>query len=368
MAIAFCNSVMSIVTALVVLALGVADTTNATWKASEVVTSYVSGTSPTLILGFDNNLEICLALQKPKIRSAVRDSGISLTDSQLVLLQLWHLVEQTDNGEIRCTVPVIEAPVAKKIEILSGIVADQIIETIGPGIEKYVDTVRTAGWPEGSYTLLGSFVLDGLVWKVLERIGAIESADPSIIASGSDYWSGVAWITLRPQAVILGTNSHRTEDGTLYTAWTPSSLDMQEVLRRKGLREELVAVALGSGKTSIEDSSRLDDLGLVNDGELAVPVILAGSSLCKEGGRLAMRIGRALIATEEIRQIIQLIKARDESVAMIMAYHSVYPAILSRLEAKGLERPPILAGVPGTTLAPSLYVTQDDAACVSVSN
>ncbi len=92
-----CESMRSRLGIFVLVACSVADASNVEWKASEVVTSYVTGTSPTLILGFDNNLAICLALQEPTNKSDLRDSGISHTDSQLVLMQLWHLVERVNN-------------------------------------------------------------------------------------------------------------------------------------------------------------------------------------------------------------------------------------------------------------------------------
>ena len=363
-----CESMKSRIAMFVLVACSVPGVSNAQWEASEVVTSYVSGTSPTLILGFDNNLEICLALQEPTNKSDLRDSGISYTDSQLVLLQLWHLVEQANSGELRCTVPVIAPPISGNIETLAGIVADKVMEAVGGDIETYLDTVNEAGWPEGRYALLGSFVLDGLVWKALEHVGAIENADPSTIPTGSEYWSGVTWITLPPQSVKLGTNSHYTDDGTLYTVWTPSVLGSQEVLQQHGLREELIAIGVGRVMASKEHSRRLDDLELINDGKLAVPVILAESDLCMMGGRLATRIGRALTAAEGMQEIAQLIDVSNETIAMIMAYHWVYPAILSRLEARGLRRPPVLTGESGANLSPTLYILQHDVECVAISD
>ena len=58
-----------------------------------------------------------------------------------------------------------------------------------------------------------------------------------------------------------------------------------------------------------------------------------------------MQVGRALLATEGMSEIAGLTKAPNESVAMITAYHWVYPALLGRLEAAGLE-PTDDEGVP----------------------
>ena len=340
-----------------------ADASETQWRASEVVTSYVSGNSPTAILDFDNNLEICLALREPMKKSALRASGVTYTDSQLLLLRLWALVERTADGEYRCKVPVIEEPVTGQVELLSQALADRILAAAGSDIDAFSESVRAAGWADSLYALLGSYVLDGLMWEVLDDLGAIETADMSAMASGSDYWSGVTWISLPPQASRLGTNSFTAGRGVLHAAWTPDALRAQEALQSSALREELVGIALASEGTR-EPTPRLGELGLLDGKRVMVPVIRAGSGLCDQGGRLAMRIGREMLATDEIKQIVRLTGATDDSVAMIMAYHWVYPAILGRLEAKGLEKPPILLGMPGASVAPSLYVTHDAAACV----
>ena len=340
-----------------------ADASQIQWRASEVVTSYVSGNSPTAILDFDNNLEICLALREPMKKSALRASGVAYTDSQLLLLRLWALLERTADGEYRCTVPIIEEPVTGEVEILAGALAERVLAAVGPDIDAFSEAVRSAGWADSLYALLGSYVLDGLMWEVLDGLGAIETADMSAMESGSDFWSGATWISLPPQATKLGTNSATAGQGVLHASWTPEALGSQAALYRSALYEELVGIALDP-EGAREPSSKLVELGLVDGKQVTVPVIRAGSEVCEQGGRLAMRIGKAMLATEEIKQIVRLTGAGDESVAMIMAYHWVYPAILSRLEAKGLEKSPVLLGTPGAPIGPSLFVTDDESACV----
>ncbi len=349
-----------------VLAPCTAGASDTQWRASEVVTSYVSGNSPTAILGFDNNLEICLALREPMKTSALRASGVSFTDSQLLVLRLWALVERSAEGEYRCTVPVIEEPVTGQVESLAQALAEQILAAAGPDIDAFLDAVRAAGWADGQYALLGSYVLDGLMWEVLDGLDAIETADMSAMESGSDFWSGATWISLPPQATKLGTNSFMAGQGLFHASWTPEALRAQEPLLRSALLEELVGIALDPDAAG-EPSSLLVELGLVDGKQVTVPVIRAGSEVCEQGGRLAMRIGKAMLATDEIKQIVRLTGAEDESVAMIMAYHWVYPAILGRLEAEGLEKSPVLLGTPGASIAPSVFVTDGEVACVPSS-
>jgi hypothetical protein len=64
-----------------------------------------------------------------------------------------------------------------------------------------------------------------------------------------------------------------------------------------------------------------EQLGLVDKGGLAIPVIRADNRICLEGGRLAMQVGRVLVAVEEFHEMTRLTEVRNPSVAVIMAYH-----------------------------------------------
>ncbi|NIO28620.1 MAG: hypothetical protein GTO29_08715 [Candidatus Latescibacteria bacterium] len=245
---------------------------------------------------------------------------------------------------------------------------DELLSALGPDIDRYVGTVREAGWPGSSYALLGSFVLDDLAWKALERLGAIENADASAMDTGSQHWSGVTWITLPPQTHKLGTNSYPTPDGVLCMTWTPSSLPEQEALRQPELREELTAMASGRLEGPSADRIQLlEQLGLVQNGGLNVPVIRPDTPVCVESGRLAMQAARALVVSEPFREMKRLTEAQNPAVALIMAYHWVYPRLMSQLEVRGLVRPLVLDGRSGTPLEPTVYVVTNEAACVGPS-
>jgi len=367
------GSVKSLIAVLLLVIMGTpgiapASKADQKWVALEVVTSYVSGTSPTLILGLDNNLEICLALREPRKISELRSDGVAVTDSQLALLQLWRLVERLDDGRMKCTVPVIESPVTTELEALAQTVTEELLSALGSDVDRYVGMVREAGWPGSSYALLGSFVLDDLAWKALERLGAIEHADASAMDTGSPHWSGVTWITLPPQTHKLGTNSYPTPDGVLCMTWTPSSLPEQEVLGKPGLREELTALASGRlAGPSADQAQVLERLGLVHDGGLKLPVIRADTPMCVESGRLAMQAARALVVSEPFREMKRLTGAQDPSVAVIMAYHWVYPRLMSQLELQGLTRPLALDGESGAPLGPTTYIVENETAGAGAS-
>jgi hypothetical protein len=232
-------------------------------------------------------------------------------------------------------------------------------------LSSFAERVRAEGWASNRYALVASFVLDGLVWEALEQQQAIESADASTIPSGSEYWSGVSWITLPPHPIKLGTNSHGSDAGTLYATWTPTALEVQKELRRSGLREELVAVAFGQPPAHKEHWSRMEGLGLVRDGAIRIPAIDVDSALCRQGGELAELVAESLMIDEALDEILEKTGARDNSVAMIMGYHWIYPALLGLLGTEGLRQPSLLAGGPEGQLAPTLFAVAPGTRCVA---
>ena len=337
------------------------------WVASEVVTSYVSGTSPTLILSFDNNLEICLALRHPATMDELREQGIPVTRSQVLVLQLWGLIDSADDGVLRFRLPVIDESRSFELAERARVVAAMTLTASWPEVDAFMQAVRDAGWAKSSYVLLGSYVLDGLMWTALEQEGVLENSDPATFESGSEYWSGVSWVTLPPRQKAIGTNSVVTRNGTLHAAWTPISLQAQEALWQSEELEAIVAFATGQAGAGSDEQEKLEELGLVDRrGRPGFPVIESGSAICEQGGILARKIAQRLSALSELRKMMKLTGVDDPSAALIIAHHWVYPEMLRILEAEGLPRPTILSDGSASGLAGSLFVTLPGVECVGV--
>jgi hypothetical protein len=337
------------------------------WVASEVVTSYVSGTSPTLILSFDNNLEICLALRHPGTADELREQGIAVTRSQLLVLRLWGLIDSSDDGALRFRLPVIDESRSFELAERSRILAAKTLSASWQEIDAFTQAVRDAGWARSNYALLGSYVLDGLMWPALEQEGLLESADPTTFESGSEYWSGVSWVTLPPERKAIGTNSVVTERGTLHAAWTPISLEAQELLWQDEEFRAIIDCATGQTEAGSDEEEMLKELGFVDRrGRVRFPVIEPGSAVCEQGGILARRIAKMLGDMSELGKMMELAGDDDPSTAMIIAYHWVYPALLRILEAEGLSRPAIFDDGSASGLASSVFVTLPGVECVEV--
>jgi hypothetical protein len=335
------------------------------YVATEVVTSYVSGNSPTMILAFDNNLEICLELRQPGSMDDLLERDIAVTRSQLLVLRLWGLIASDENDRMYFTLPVIDASHSLELTELARGVAEEVLAASRDDVEAFMSVVHAEGWTANGYALLGSFVLDGLLWPALERQGVLEQSDPTEFESGSEYWSGLSWVNLSPVSKTLGTNSIATSSGTMHAAWTPASLEVQGPLWRKGMAESVTGLATGLIEHESAESQELVELGLFGaDRSPNFPVIDVQSPLCKQGEILALRVAQAMAETSELKDMLELVGAPNPSAAMIMAHHWVYPEILGILEAEGISPPPVLEEGSTHPVAATIFVTGPDADCV----
>ena len=266
------------------------------YNATDVVTSYVSGNSPTMILSFDNNLEVCLALRTPGTLDELREQGIEVTRSQALVLRLWALLETGDDGTLRFTLPVVDGPRADELSKLADSLAQDVVSATSEALDTFRRVVSDAGWARSEYALLGSYVLDGVVWTAIEAEGILRDADATSYESGSEYWSGVSWVTLAEVSKDLGTNSGARDRGTMHVAWAPPTLEIQAPLWRSGRSEVIIELARGESGVDPETVEALRQMGLIDSqGRTLYPVIDAGSPICERGGELARGIARQLV-------------------------------------------------------------------------
>jgi hypothetical protein len=212
-------------------------------KAADVVTSFISGTSPTLVLGLDNNLQICLALREPATMDELRARGVPVLESQRVLLLAWHLIRRLEGGRYQTVLPIIAPPSTDSLRAEGRALARRLASDCIPEMNAMLREVRNAGWERNAYALVGSFVVDGLIWQKLEQRKVIEHADASQIESGSREWSGVAWIVYPQADFKLGTNQRSFDGGRLWISWTPQAPSRLAPLDEPSQRESLVTAA-----------------------------------------------------------------------------------------------------------------------------
>lgn len=342
-------------------AAGQAPGTGAARRASEVVTSFVSGTSPTLILGLDNNLDLCLASREWASPQELERRGISSNESQRALLRVFGLIERRADGRFRCLVPAITGPQAEMMRTDASALANDLVSAHVEAVRRFVAMARSAGAADQAYAILASFVLDGLMWDELRGFGLMGHADAMLHETGSEHWTGYAWITIPSRPASLGTNRHEGNGADLYVTWTPASLQALAPVSSTPILASMLDLSTRQDRKA--DSSlatALRGTGVLRDDALGIPVIAASSELHGAATALAKSVAAAYATRYDHERFGRLTGVRDTTLATLIFYHEVYPAMLAALvDREAIEAPVFfMSGQPLADVRRALFVVQ----------
>lgn len=307
--------------------------------AADVTHSYVTGTSPTYILGLDNNLDICLASTQPVTVAELRSKGLAMSDSQRVLLQAFNIIKRVDADKFQCQLPVFREDATAAVRAKADALAVRIADRTEESRAAFVKAIADAGYSQQTYSLIASFVLDRLVWTEFERRGLMASADASAIPSGSKLWSGASWIMRPPSNWKLGTNSSTIGGSDISVTWSPQSLAAINILGRDALE---AIVALSEGRRAAVSDAMFKNLTAL---KLArVPVIAKRDRVYATGATFAAEVAASFGSGFDADAFAKTSGVTDRSKQTLIMWHEVFPAIVTVLESRGLKRPAALNG------------------------
>lgn len=327
--------------------------------SKDCVTAFVSGTSPSTILNYDNNLEIALNLIKPRNFNDLRNNGITVLESQELLLKLWGMVEDYEENKYHFSLPVLIGKKLDTIRRTAKKLASFLLEKNKKGINDYLDGIRQHRWQSHQFTFLASLVLDGMIWSQMSKLDLVTNLDFNQMETGSRYWSGLAWVTYPAKTFRLGTNTYTLGNYNFNQSWTPASWPQQSLVTQ--FHREALVKFIDRGRLSLKtkEQTELEKLGFISKGECTIPVITHEDTIYKQGLNLANQIVQVLRNELESLDIVKLV-GPDFRTALIILFHEVYPVMLEMLIEQGLELPGILGGLVNAPLATSFYISKDD--------
>lgn len=93
------------------------------WEATQFVA--LTGHQPSDYVTTDNNWEIVYALRNPMTASELRNSGITCSDSQLMLLEVGGIIER-HGGKWQTVIPILDQQQTKELRNFAREVAADI--------------------------------------------------------------------------------------------------------------------------------------------------------------------------------------------------------------------------------------------------
>jgi hypothetical protein len=251
--------------------------------------------TPHFAVRADTNGQILYYAQSGATKAQIQQAiGKPLLTSQLVLLQDWRLLRRS--GEVYTTsIPVLGPEKIGQLREQMRNLASNIAPAIRPDVEQIASDLEHRNLSDHLYSVLFSYVLDGLTWDELKADKAIPELQ---ITASHPFWDGTFWALYPSRTAQPGTNSSGSDGITILMTWTDPVLSQLNTLQNTpSLMPALQRAARGDCQhLTIEDKAQHRwDLARP-DGSCALPVIHenANDLVYVAGVRIAKRIANAV--------------------------------------------------------------------------
>ncbi len=298
---------------------------------------------PKNILKLDNNMELLFALKTGKTLREIGKSGIKYTDSQIKLLLLSGLIEKKDSI-YKAKVPILSTIETVQLREATKKMAKDIVPLILDDYKLLTKTLISQGLEKNTFSIFFAYVLDGLVWTILENNKDIEETN---ITSDKPFWDGTFWMIEPKRNFKCGTNSLSSGDYTINVNWSDVSIIS---VSNYDLLGEFLNDFKENGKiTKAEILKEFENNGLFNkNGELQIPVFKADSTdiIYSQSENIAKKVVAYLINKIDYTTLLSDFSGLSKGQKITIIYHEIMWDIISVMEENGQIKKPVAFGKP----------------------
>jgi hypothetical protein len=305
---------------------------------------YCSGETPHSILRYDNNWELLWAFKSGLSKKGLDSLHIPYTESQLRLLLIYKLV-RLKNEKYYTDIPILDLNQTNLLRTKTIQLAEIIIPSIESDIKSLVSYLKDINYSENQFSILFSYVLDGLVWQKFEVKHMIKPLN----LNRSNYpWVGTFWLLTPVRKTFYGTNTESDSSFTIgITSGGPDELMKGIYDEENGLLKVFLKNYIDYGKITDEKVfTAFKNYNLFDEkGNLKIPVIIENNKnmLYNYSDQIAENICIKLVSNDIFKEVIKDFHFQDEEQAIIILYHEVMWDLLSIIEERQLiEEPNII--------------------------
>lgn len=298
---------------------------------------------PMEILSLDNNKEILFALKNKRTLHELEKFGVKNSASQMKLLQISGLIEKKDTL-YQTIIPIFSDKYTKQLRKKTKKIAENIIPLFQKDYENFLSILNSKGLQRNSYSLFFAFVLDGLVWDIMENNGEIFETN---ITKEKPFWNGIFWILEPKRDFSCGTNSLTSDNFSINVNWSDNS--QISISSYSMLREFLNDYKENEKITQIEAFEVFRENNFFSkDGKIQIPVITKNSSdlVYLESKKIADIVAEYLCTKVDYASILFDYPNLTKGQKIIILYHEIMWDILDIMEDNKLLKKPIAFGEP----------------------
>jgi len=290
---------------------------------------------PSSIVSADNNLQLLLSLKNGLTRKQLDSLKIPYIRSQLLLLETYQLINKTDDI-YKTAIPILDSEQTARLRKQSLFTANKIYPEIEKECRDLVAYLATQNRLNNAYSILFSYVLDGLIWTQFEKEGIVEEWDTTGIWSGN-YW----FLTPKREVDCGGTNSLTNKNIAFKWNWSYSEKVTDELWNKN--IEALFPFAQGKSIPNKEIINEFADYGFFDkDSRLTIPVINEKENNYLHS--LSLKIIDKLLLTFKAKTDVEQLKTSyqfsNTSETVVVFYHEVMFDLMDMLIEKQIIQLP----------------------------
>ncbi len=298
---------------------------------------------PKSLLNLDNNMEIVFACRTGKTLNDLKNLGIDFTKSQMRLLRLADLIQKTDSVYFT-QIPILTEENTKQLRANSSRMAQTIIPIIQEDFTRLFALLNSKGLQRNSYSLFFAYVLDGLVWDVLEQNNQMDNRS---ITEEKPFWDGTFWMLAPRREFSCGTNSMANGPISINVNWSENSIIKVPSYSRLG---ELLDDFEANGKITQPEVIRAFVKYDLFDkyGRLKIPVITnhPTDNIYAQSLNIVNKIADYLQNDIDYSTVLSAYANLTKGQKITILYHEIMWDILDVMETNGLIKKPVIFAQP----------------------
>lgn len=313
----------------------------------------INGYSPKSVIDIDNNGEILFACIAGTSRKQLKNMGFRFAESQILLLENMNLLREDEKGILKTAFPILNSNQVDKLRGHTKKAAIVLGDSLRENIVKLKHELASINREQTAYTVLFSYVLDDLVWRIFEEKQLVKE---NKIIIEEPFWSGVVWALYPPRPFDCGTNSVSNGGFTIQANWSRNVLKkMSPFVNYKDLQilEAMVGDFAKNGKVQDKEAiKKFSEFNIIDSkGRFTVPIIDENSSLYEKCSAIAQDVAGQVPVLLDLKSITSENNFRNEQVAMVVVYHELMWDLLDYLDGQHVIEKPLAFAKPEKALA-----------------
>ena len=305
--------------------------------------------TPHSLVRLDTNGRLLLAARHGTSRALLRDGGLLLADSQLVLLRDAGLLAM-EGDRVRTAFPILAADAIEPVRTALRSEAARLVAAWDGDLAAIHRLLADRNFRDHAFAIVFGHVLDGMLWTLLRYRRAIP--ETALTLERPD-WRGAFWALWPPRQGSAGTNELRTDAARLVMTWTPATASaFDAIVQDSRLAEEVLA----AGRRVVRGAAEIQLANLQGgtpEHAFRVPAIRTGldGPLAQAGGRMVLAVEAALASASDLQLALLHAGVADHRVATVILGHELIWEIADILVAQQKVHLPPAAAAPGAPSA-----------------